>query len=83
MLLAFLMGQLIAWVYMFTRQRKGYRASDVQALVLMPVVVAGVVVLVNQLEGDLLHDVRRLVRDEPARCGQSSVLVAFEEDLPA
>jgi len=32
---------------MHTRQRKGYRASDVQALVLMPVVVAGVVVLVK------------------------------------
>jgi hypothetical protein len=37
----------VAWVYMFTRQRKGYRPSDVHALVLMPVVVAGVVVLVK------------------------------------
>ena len=43
---AFLLALPVAWVYMFTRQRKGYRASDVQALVLMPVVVAGVVVLV-------------------------------------
>jgi hypothetical protein len=32
---------------MFTRQRKGYRPSDVHAMVLMPVVVAGVVVLVK------------------------------------
>ena len=44
---AFLLALPVAWVYMFTRQRKGYRAADVQALVLMPVVVAGVVVLVK------------------------------------
>jgi hypothetical protein len=44
---AFLLALPVAWVYMHTRQRKGYRASDVQALVLMPVVVAGVVVLVK------------------------------------
>jgi uncharacterized membrane protein YhiD involved in acid resistance len=44
---AFLLALPVAWVYMFTRQRKGYRASDVQALVLMPVVVAGVVILVK------------------------------------
>ena len=44
---AFILALPVAWVYMFTRQRKGYRASDVQALVLMPVVVAGVVVLVK------------------------------------
>jgi uncharacterized membrane protein YhiD involved in acid resistance len=44
---AFLLAVPVAWVYMFTRQRKGYRPSDVQALVLMPVVVAGVVVLVK------------------------------------
>ena len=44
---AFVLAVPVAWVYMFTRQRKGYRASDVQALVLMPVVVAGVVVLVK------------------------------------
>ena len=44
---AFVLALPVAWVYMFTRQRKGYRASDVQALVLMPVVVAGVVVLVK------------------------------------
>jgi uncharacterized membrane protein YhiD involved in acid resistance len=44
---AFLLALPVAWVYMFTRQRKGYRASDVQALVLLPVVVSGVVVLVK------------------------------------
>jgi uncharacterized membrane protein YhiD involved in acid resistance len=44
---AFLLALPVAWVYMFTRQRKGYRPSDVHALVLMPVVVAGVVVLVK------------------------------------
>jgi len=44
---AFILALPVAWVYMFTRQRKGYRPSDVQALVLMPVVVAGVVVLVK------------------------------------
>ena len=44
---AFVLALPVAWIYMFTRQRKGYRASDVQALVLMPVVVAGVVVLVK------------------------------------
>ena len=44
---AFLLALPVAWVYMFTRQRKGYRPADVQALVLMPVVVAGVVVLVK------------------------------------
>ena len=44
---AFLLAIPVAWVYMFTRQRKGYRPSDVQALVLLPVVVAGVIVLVK------------------------------------
>jgi uncharacterized membrane protein YhiD involved in acid resistance len=44
---AFLLALPVAWVYMYTRHRKGYRASDVQALVLMPVVVSGVVVLVK------------------------------------
>jgi hypothetical protein len=44
---AFILALPVAWVYMFTRQRKGYRPSDVQALVLLPVVVAGVDVLVK------------------------------------
>lgn len=44
---AFLLALPVAWVYMFTRQKKGYRAADVHTLVLLPVVVAGVVVLVK------------------------------------
>lgn len=44
---AFILALPVAWIYMFTRQRKGYRPSDVHALVLLPVVVAGVVVLVK------------------------------------
>ncbi|MFZ5625596.1 MAG: DUF4956 domain-containing protein [Gemmatimonadota bacterium] len=36
-----------AWVYMYTRQRRGYRQSMVHSLVLLPVVVAGIVVLVK------------------------------------
>ena len=37
----------VAWLYILTRQKKGYRQSIVQTLVLLPVVVAGVVVLVK------------------------------------
>ena len=37
----------VAWVYILTRQKKGYRQSVVQTLILLPVVVAGVVVLVK------------------------------------
>jgi hypothetical protein len=44
---AFALALPVAWVYMFTRQRKGYRPADVQALVLMPVVVSGTVMLVK------------------------------------
>ncbi|MGZ8494089.1 MAG: DUF4956 domain-containing protein, partial [Gemmatirosa sp.] len=44
---AFLLALPIAWTYMLTRERKGYRQSTVHTLVLLPVVVAGVVVLVK------------------------------------
>lgn len=44
---AFLLALPVAWVYMYTRQKKGYRQSVVHTLVLLPVVVAGVVVLVK------------------------------------
>lgn len=44
---ALLLSLPVAWVYMFTRPRKGYRQSVVHTLVLMPVVVAGIVVLVK------------------------------------
>jgi hypothetical protein len=37
----------VAWVYVLTRQKKGYSQSVVQALVVLPVVIAGVVVLVK------------------------------------
>jgi hypothetical protein len=44
---ALLLSLPVAWSYMSTRQRKGYSQSTVQTLVLLPVVVAGVVVLVK------------------------------------
>jgi hypothetical protein len=44
---AFLLALPVAWIYMLTRERKGYRQSVVHTLVLLPVVVAGVVVLVK------------------------------------
>jgi len=44
---AFVLALPVAWTYMWTRQKKGYRQSVVQSLVLLPVVVAGVVVLVK------------------------------------
>jgi len=44
---AFLLALPVAWVYMFTRQKRGYRQSVVQSLILLPVTVAGVVVLVK------------------------------------
>lgn len=46
-LAAFLLALPVAWTYMWTRRAKGYRQSVVHSLVLLPVVVAGVVVLVK------------------------------------
>lgn len=37
----------LAWLYTITRQKRGYRQSVVHSLILLPVVVAGVVVLVK------------------------------------
>jgi len=37
----------VAWVYTITRQKRGYRQSMVHSLILLPVIVAGVVVLVK------------------------------------
>jgi hypothetical protein len=37
----------VAWVYTYTHERRGYRQSVVHMMVLLPVVVAGVVVLVK------------------------------------
>lgn len=44
---AFLLAIPVAWTYMLVRERKGYRQTTVHTLVLLPVVVAGVVVLVK------------------------------------
>jgi hypothetical protein len=38
----------VAWLYIMTRKKKGYTQSVVQTLVILPVVVAGVVVLVKE-----------------------------------
>ncbi|MFN2397871.1 MAG: DUF4956 domain-containing protein [Gemmatimonadaceae bacterium] len=44
---AALLSVPVAWLYTLTRQKRGYRQSVVQTLVLLPAVVAGVVVLVK------------------------------------
>ena len=44
---ALLLAIPISWVYMFTRQKKGYQQSVVHSLVLLPVVVAMVAALVR------------------------------------
>jgi hypothetical protein len=46
-LAAFALALPVSWVYMFTRQKKGYSQSLVQALVLMPVVIAVIAALVR------------------------------------
>jgi hypothetical protein len=47
MLLAFLMGQLIAWVYMFTHSGISYSRAFVVSLILMPVIVALVLMVLS------------------------------------
>ncbi len=37
----------VAWIYVLTRQKKGYSQSVVQALLVLPLVIAGIVVLVK------------------------------------
>lgn len=44
---AFLLMLPVAWVYILTRQKKGFRQSVVQTLIILPIVVAGVVLLVK------------------------------------
>lgn len=44
---AVLLSLPVAWIYILTRQKKGYRQSVVQTLIVLPVVVAGIVVLVK------------------------------------
>ena len=44
---AVLLSLPVAWIYILTRQKKGYRQSVVQTLIVLPVVVAGIMVLVK------------------------------------
>ena len=44
---AFVLMLPVAWIYILTRQRKGFRQSVVQTLVILPIVVAGVVFMVK------------------------------------
>ncbi len=44
---AFLLMLPVSWVYILTRQKKGFRQSVVQTLIILPIVVAGVVLLVK------------------------------------
>ena len=43
----FLLMLPVTWVYILTRQKKGFRQSVVQTLIILPIVVAGVVLLVK------------------------------------
>jgi hypothetical protein len=47
MIVAGLLALPVAWIYVLTRQKKGFRQSQVHTLVMLPIVVAGVVVLVK------------------------------------
>jgi hypothetical protein len=44
---AYLLMLPVAWVYVFTRAKRGYQQSLVQTLIILPIVVAGVVILVK------------------------------------
>ena len=44
---AFALMLPVAWIYIMTRRRKGFRQSVVQTLVILPIVVAGVVFMVK------------------------------------
>jgi hypothetical protein len=47
MLAAVLLSLPVAWVYLLTRAKRGYQQSVVQLLIILPVVVAGIVLLVK------------------------------------
>jgi hypothetical protein len=47
MVAAALLAMPVAWIYQLTRARRGYQQSMVQLLIIMPVVVAGVFVMVK------------------------------------
>jgi hypothetical protein len=47
MLAAILLALPVAWVYLLTRAKRGYQQSVVQLLIILPLVVAGIVLLVK------------------------------------
>ncbi|MFN2567254.1 MAG: DUF4956 domain-containing protein [Gemmatimonadaceae bacterium] len=47
MVIAVLLAIPVAWIYTLTRQKRGYRQSVVQTLVILPAVVAAIVVMVK------------------------------------
>jgi len=47
MMSAFVFALPVAWIYILTRQKKGFSQSVVQSLVVLPLVIAGIVVLVK------------------------------------
>ncbi len=47
MLAAVLLSLPVAWVYLLTRAKRGYQQSVVQLLIILPVVVAGIVLMVK------------------------------------
>ena len=47
MVAAILLSIPVAWVYQLTRAKQGYQQSVVQLLVILPIIVAGIVVLVK------------------------------------
>ena len=47
MLAAFCTALPVTWMYTFTRHKKGYQQSVVQTFIILPVIVAGIVVLVK------------------------------------
>ena len=47
MITAFVTTLPVAWIYTLTRNKKGYQQSVVQTLIILPVTIAGIVVLVK------------------------------------
>jgi hypothetical protein len=44
---AYLLMLPVAWIYIFTRAKRGYQQSLVQTIIILPIVVSGVVILVK------------------------------------
>jgi hypothetical protein len=47
MVTAFVTALPVAWIYIATRNKKGYQQSVVQTMIILPVIIAGIVVLVK------------------------------------